>query len=970
MTEPCLSPALRDADTVTGELQVDPVTGLSSAEAARRLATDGRNVLREKAPEGWARAVLRQVREPLVLLLLAAAAVSTLAWAAEGAEGAPIDGIVITVIVILNAGLGLAQEAKAASAVAALSTVTAPTSTVLRDGMLHTVPTAELVVGDILSLREGDQVGADARLLSATALRVAEASLTGESDAVSKDPATLEREAPLAEQRNRVFAGTAVMQGVGVAVITATGMDTELGSIARLLDQTSERPTPLQTEVRQIGSLLGRIVVAIAVIVMAAIILINGVHTPSDLVLVLLLGVSLAVAAVPEGLPAILSVVLSVGVQRMARKGAVVTTLSSVEALGGASVICTDKTGTLTRGEMTLTRVVTASGTVCLSGTGYRPEGELSAADGSPVAGALAGEARAVLLAGALACDAQLHRDGAEWSIEGDPTEAAFVVAARKAQVHDRAGSFARVAEEPFTSERKMMSVVVEHAGTATLFTKGAPDILLDACRWVRQGDTRHPLDGSQRERIREELAELTGAGYRTLGTAYRELPTAPDAAGVAGVAGVAGGAGVAGVAECENELVYLGTVGIVDPPREEATAAIARAHAAGIRVVMITGDHPDTATTIAHQLGLCGAGGRAVTGAELDRMGEEDMRRTVSHTSVFARVAPEHKLRLVRALQQDGSVVAMTGDGVNDAPALKAADIGVAMGITGTEVTKSAARMILTDDNFATIVSAVRQGRAIFDNIRKFLRYLLSSNMGEVLTVFLGVVGASALGLSGASTETVVLPLLATQILWINLITDSGPAFALGIDPEVDDVMARPPRAVGERAIDRRMWGGILSVGVVMALASLAALDRFLPGGFIEGGDSLEVARTAAFTTLVFAQLFNALASRSETVSAFHRPFHNRWLWASLGLGVALQIAVVQLPLLHTAFGTAPLDAAHWATSIAYASAVLWFSELRKVVLRRRDAALARTGGPRGAALASTAGPRGVRGGQRGARG
>ena len=723
-----------------------------------------------------------------------------------------------------------------------------------------------------------------------------------------------------------VYKGTAVAQGVGRAVVTGVGMGTEVGAIAEMLEATVAEPTPLQHEVSRIGKLLGAMVIVIALVVMITIVVVDGVTEPSDFVVVLLLGVSLAVAAVPEGLPTILSVVLAIGVRRMASRNAVVKQLNSVEALGSASVICTDKTGTLTRNEMTIERVVTASGSADITGVGYRPEGLLTAG-GQELSEGHHFETQLVLGAGSLANNAQLTEHDGDWTIQGDPTEAAFLVAARKLEgTTAQMDRFERQYEIPFTSERKMMSTVHQERddGTTRLFSKGAPDVLLDHCTMLQVGETTIPLTDEARAQRLAEVEALSAEAFRTLGVAYRVTDDTP----VLGTNDAD--------ARVERDLVYVGLVGIIDPPRAEAATAIAEAHRAGIRVLMITGDHPSTARRIAADLGIIEPGGRAVTGGELNTFDDQALRDVTREVSVYARVSPQHKLRLVDALQSDGQIVAMTGDGVNDAPALKSADIGVAMGITGTEVTKEASRMILADDNFATIVAAVRQGRVIFDNIKKFLRYLLSSNMGEVLTVFLGVVLAGLIGLNDASDAAIVLPLLATQILWINLVTDSTPALAMGVDPEIDDVMARRPRSLTDRAIDARMWAGIASVGLVMALVSLFTIDVFLPGGLVEGNDTLEVARTAGFTTLVLAQLFNALNARSETTSAFHGLFANKWLWGSILLGVVLQVAVVEVPVLQVAFGTASMDLAHWSACVALASVVLWYDEIRKVVLRR----------------------------------
>ena len=529
-------------------------------------------------------------------------------------------------------------------------------------------------------------------------------------------------------------------------------------------------------------------------------------------------------------------------------------------------------------------------------------------------------------MAGAVANNAQLDRtEDGTWEIVGDPTEAAFLVALPKfgADVAENTpGRDERVSENPFSSERKMMSVTTADR----LYAKGAPDILLELCTTELRGGVAEPLTDERRASIQETITGLSAQGFRTLGVARRDDND-----------------------PAEENLTFLGVAGIMDPPRSEARDAIAEAHRAGIRTIMITGDHPVTAASIAHSLGIdAGLGGsaaagdtgetsvgKAVTGREIDAMSEEEFRAAVATTNVYARVAPAHKLRIVDALQDEGNIVSMTGDGVNDAPALKSADIGVAMGITGTEVTKEAATMILTDDNYATIVSAVEQGRATFDNIRKFLRYLLSSNMGEVATVFGGVVLAALLGLT-TGEGGVVLPLLATQILWINLITDSGPALAMGVDPTDESVMNRPPRNMADRIINKAMWWRVIYIGVIMGLVTLLSIDMFYPGGLIAGSDSLDTARTVGFTTLVLAQLFNALNSRSETQSAFHHMTSNRWLWYAIGLGVVLQIMVVHVPFLQTAFGTTALDPLHWAVAIGMASIVLWAEELSKLVRRQ----------------------------------
>ncbi|WP_231946363.1 cation-translocating P-type ATPase [Auraticoccus monumenti] len=906
----------------------DAEAGLTGQEAARRLADHGPNELRGAAPVPLWRRVATQFQEPLVYLLLAAVVVSVVAWAVEGARGVPVDAVVIAVVVLLNGVIGLVQESRADTAVAALQQLTTATSTVLRDGRPLVVAAADLVPGDVLVLAEGDAVGADARLSAATGLKVSEASLTGESAAVTKEVDALVGTVALGDRVNMVFKGTAVVQGGGRAVVTATGMDTEMGAIAEMLEATVEDPSPLQQDIARVSTMLGITVVVIAVVVMAVTFLVNDVSSLSDVVTVLLLGVSLAVAAVPEGLPAILSVVLAIGVQRMARRNAIVKKLHSVETLGSASVIASDKTGTLTKNEMTIERVVTASGEVRLTGAGYRPEGS-ALVHGRPVEQADAGlltEARMVLAGGSLSNNAWLEDVDGEVVVHGDPTEAAFLAALPKLPgARETVARYRRRGEVPFTSERKMMSTLQLRADdrAVRVVTKGAPDVLLSRCTGLQVGDDVVGLTEDRRRQALADVEALSAQAFRTLGVAYAEVAEPDPHRALED--------------SVEQGLVYVGTAGIIDPPRPEVADAVREAHRAGIRVLMITGDHPGTAARIATDLGIITEGEGAVTGPALDELDGPGLTETTRRSSVYARVAPQHKLAIVDALQADGHVVAMTGDGVNDAPALKSADIGIAMGITGTEVTKQAARMILADDDFATIVAAVRQGRTIFENIKKFLRYLLSSNMGEVATVFFGVVLASVIGLTDASAEGVVVPLLATQILWINLVTDSTPALAMGVDPEVDDVMARRPRDPGERIIDGRMWSGILMIGLVMGVLTLLTIDVFLPGGLVEGADSLEVARTAGFTTLVLAQLFNVFNSRSETTSAFRHLFANRWLWGAVALSAALQVAVVHVPFLQVAFGTADLDLRHWLLCLAMASGVLWFDELRKLVLRRR---------------------------------
>ncbi|AQP49043.1 haloacid dehalogenase [Tessaracoccus aquimaris] len=924
-------PTLIPAEQVALEAQVDPEIGLTAAEAAARLERYGPNQLTAGATEPAWKRMLKQFADPLVYLLLAAIAISLIAWAAEGAAGVPVDAIVIALIVIANAVIGFVQENKAEDAVAALADMTAAHSTVLRDGKLVDLESAGIVPGDILVLSEGDAVGADARLLTASSLRVQEASLTGESEAVTKDVAALTSQVQLGDRLNMVYKGTAVARGVGRAVVTGTGMDTEMGHIATLLDQTKGDKSPLELEIAKISKVLGLLVIVIAVVVMAAVALINGVRSVGDAVDILLMGVSLAVAAVPEGLPAILSLVLAIGVRMLAGRNAVMKDLHSVETLGAVSVICSDKTGTLTKNEMTLREIVTASGRVRLSGIGYEPTGEVRLVGRGEEVMA---EVHRVIGAGVLANNAQLEHVGGQWQIQGDPTEAAFLVAERKIEgVGDLLAQYQRVGEAPFDSERKLMSVLGHNPelGMSHVFTKGAPDVLLERCVEEQVGGEAHALTDQRRAEISGQIVDLSEEGYRTLGVAWREAEDLDAEGGFD--------------EESEHDLVWAGFVGIIDPPREEATAAIKDAHRAGIRTVMITGDHPVTAAKIASDLGIVEGDDhpRAVTGRELDALDDEGWRETVRTVSVYARVSPEHKLRIVDALQEQRQIVSMTGDGVNDAPALKSADIGIAMGITGTEVTKEAAEMILGDDNYSTIVAAVRQGRVIYDNIKKFIRYLLSSNMGEVATVFLGVVLGGVIGLADPGNPgATVVPLLATQILWINLVTDSGPALAMGVDPEIDDVMARKPRGFNDRIIDSHMWSRIIGIGLVMGIVNLVIYDLSLPGGLIGGlehlapaGQEFAVARTTVFTALVFMQLFNAINSRADVTSAFSHLFTNKWLWLSFAGVIVGQVLVVEVPALQQAFGTASLDLLHWAVAVGAGLVVLGYEEVVKLVRR-----------------------------------
>jgi P-type Ca2+ transporter type 2C len=916
-------------EEVIAALGSDQRQGLTEEEARARLERFGPNELTAEPPIPSWRRFVAQFQDVLVVLLLIATAVSLGLWLLERDAALPYEAIAILAVVLLNAAMGYTQEARAEAAVAALRAMSAAHAIVIRHGERRTIAALEIVPGDVVLVSEGDTIPADARLIESAALQTAEAALTGESLPVTKNTALIADDVPLGDRDNMLFSGTAATYGHGTAIVTATGMRTEMGRIAGLLKETPDEQTPLQRELDRTGKVLGLVVVAIAIVMIVTIVVVEHVRGLAALLDVLILGVALAVAAVPEGLPAVVTAVLSIGVQRMARRNAIVRHLAAVETLGSATVIASDKTGTLTKNEMTVRVAVTASGRVSFDGSGYSPEGTVHADDGGPIDGALQIEIERALAGADRANNATVRQVDGRWIVQGDPTEGALLVAARKCGLSsaelDR--RLPRVAEVPFSSERKLMSTIhrdtgQQHAGI--VFTKGAPDVLLPRCAFEVFGEGRRPLTAARRAEILQINEALAAGALRTLGVAGRWLEEDALAEYVAHPD-----------EHIEKGLVFAGLIGMIDPPRPEARDAVERARSAGIRPIMITGDHPRTAGVIAQELGIS-SDGRAITGAELEQLSAEASPRVVADVSVYARVNPEHKLRIVDALQRTGAVVAMTGDGVNDAPALKKADIGIAMGITGTDVSKQAADMVLADDNFASIVAAVEEGRAIFANIRKFLRYLLSSNIGEVMTMFFGVLLGKQLGLE-AGKDAVVLPLLATQILWINLLTDGPPALALGLDPADEGIMTQQPRPVGEGVLTARMWGGIVLIGVIMAVGTLYVLDASLPGGFVDGRGDLRYAQTMTFTTLMLFQMFNVFNARSDTRSAFVRLFTNGWLWAAVGASILLQVLVVYVPLLQRAFGTVALRGGDWVLCFAVASSVLWLREASKAIARAR---------------------------------
>ena len=863
--------------------------GLTAADAQRRLAQFGPNEL--AAPDRvspWS-VLAAQLKNVLIIILLVAIALSAFL-------GHTVEAVAILVIVSLAVLLGFVQEFRAERAMEALRSLTAPAARVLRDGQEGEIAARDLVPGDVLLLRAGDRVAGDARLIDTLRLEVQEAALTGESVPTVKAVGDLPREdLPVGDRTNMVFAGTAVTLGRALALVTATGMQTEFGRIAQLLESVEAGATPLQQNLDRLGRALVRAALAVVVVIVAL-----GVVRGQPFVDMLVFGIALAVAVVPEALPAVVTISLALGVQRLVKRRALVRRLAAVETLGSTSVICSDKTGTLTKDEMTARQVWVHGHSVDVTGAGYAPVGTF-VHEGS--AYAHAGPLHELLCAAALASDARLVRagdgDGGAWHVHGDPTEGALVAAAAKAGLHkaDLDARFARVHEIPFASETKRMTTLHATPEGVVAHTKGAPEVVLADCTSMRAATGIVPLDADGRTRILAAAQAMADRALRVLAVASRSGAT-PDNA--------------------QRDLTFLGLVGMIDPPRAEAREAVRTCETAGITVVMITGDHPVTARAVARELGILKAG-RVVTGADLDAMDDAELARSVEGIDVYARVSPAHKLRVVTALQARGQVVAMTGDGVNDAPALKKADIGVAMGISGTDVAKEAAAMTLTDDNFASIVAAIEEGRGIFGNIRKYLMFLLSSNIGEI-------------GLMAVATLAgMPLPLTAVQILYVNLATDGLPALALAVDPPETDLMRRAPRDPRTGIFTRPVVTLMLVAG-----AWTAAVNVALFAWAYQSGRSLPEAMTMAFVCLVLIQLFNAYNFRSDRLSILRRPFANRWLNLAVAWELGLLLVVVYLPILHAPFGTFALTAADWAIVAAAAVTIVPVVELAKVLARR----------------------------------
>ena len=865
--------------------------GLSHQEAARRLAAYGPNLLVDSRSVSPWTMLLQQFKNVLIIILLVAAALSVFL-------GHEVEAAAIVVIVAFAALLGFVQEFRAERAIEALHLMAAPSALVLRDGVEAEIPARALVPGDLVLVRVGDKIPADLRLSQTVNLRVEEAALTGESAAVEKCADTLlPGDLALGDRTNMAYAGTAASYGRGRGVVVSTGMQTEFGQIAGLIQSIEPGRTPLQESLDRVGTLLARSA-AVGVALIVALGLLRG----AAFLEMLVFGIALAVAVVPEALPAVVTISLAIGVQRMVKRHALMRRLSAVETLGCTSVICSDKTGTLTRDEMTVRSLLVAGGLYQVSGAGYQPQGgfTLGGVKVDPPAPLLR------LLRGAvLASDARLVGGGAQgaWSVKGDPTEGALLVAAAKAGLDkDMLDSqFPRLDEIPFSSESKRMTTLHGDGAGGLACSKGAPEVILDCCTQISAAGGEVPLDTAARQLILQSARRMADDALRVLAVACRSGATRQNA---------------------EQELTFLGLVGMSDPPRPEARAAIQTCREAGIKTVLITGDHPVTALAIARELGL-GAGlpgeGRAVTGAQLEAMDEAQLDREVESIAVYARVSPVHKLRVVAALQRKGHIVAMTGDGVNDAPALKKADIGIAMGITGTEVSKEAAAMTLTDDNFASIVAAVQEGRAIFDNIKKYLMYLLSSNIGEIGLM----AGALLLGLP--------LPLSAVQILYVNLATDGLPALALAVDPAGPDLMRRPPRDPRRGIFTRPVVTLMLIGGAWSSLVNLSLFSWALASG--RGSSE---AMTMTFVSLVLVEFFKAYNFRSDRHSVLVHPFANGWLNLAVLWELFLLQLIVYLPYLHRPFGTFPLTTRDWGAILLCSASIFPVLELAKWLLRR----------------------------------
>ncbi len=873
----------RKVDDIFREFSTSP-TGLKSEEAEKRLKEYGPNELKEEKKLSPLKILLEQFNSFIVWILIAAVAISMFL-------GDYIEGAVIIIILIMNALIGFFQEYRAEKAIKALKKLAGLKAKVLRDGGRREISASMVVPGDIIFVETGDKIQADARLFEISNLEVSESSLTGESTPVAKDLALLEH-AIVAEQKNMIFSGTIVTKGRGRAVVVRTGMKTEIGRIAEMIEETEEEETPLQKRLDQFGKFLGYLTIGICIAVFLA-----TVWRGEDFLKMFETSVSLAVAAIPEGLPAVVTLSLALGVQRMIKRNALIRRLASVETLGSTTVICTDKTGTLTRDEMTVRKIYLLDNFIGVTGEGYSFDGKFS----KP----LTNDAKQLLQIGALCNDSSIKEKAAI----GDPTEAALIVSAAKAGIEKEAleKKLPRVGEVPFDSERKMMSTLHKQE---ILCTKGAPDMLIKHCTRVLEKGKIVPITATHRKKILAANEKMAQGALRVLGMAYRPMKDVKKV-----------------TEEHEKELIFVGLQGMIDPPREEVKQAIQDCEKAGIKVVMITGDHRLTAMAIAHEIGI---EGEALTGEELDSL--QDFDSTVERIGIYARVSPGHKMKIVQALKKKGHIVAMTGDGVNDAPAIKASDIGIAMGIKGTDVAKESSDMILTDDNFTSIKNAVEEGREIYDNIRKFIYYLLSSNLAEVLIIFAAIL----IGLK--------LPLVAIQLLWINLVTDGLPAIALGLEPTEKNVMARKPRPANEPVITKLMGARMLTTGLWITIGTLGVFVWALTSKGWHYGQNLTnsdpvylYALTMTFTTLVFFELFNAINAKSEQESILNsRLFSNKWMLLAIASSVALQLLVIYLPPLDPVFDTVALSLKEMLIILTVAVSVVFVDELFKLFARK----------------------------------
>ncbi|RXY99325.1 calcium-translocating P-type ATPase, SERCA-type [Fictibacillus sp. S7] len=845
-------------------------TGLSEKDSQRKLKTAGYNQLQEGKKPSALLVFFAQFKDFMVLVLLAATLLS-------GLLGEYLDAIAIILIVIMNGILGFIQERKAEKSLSALRELSAPSAMVMRNGSWSPISAKELVPGDLVRLSAGDRVGADIRMISAKGLYIEESALTGESIPVQKKPEAIQGTGlALGDQSNMAFMGTMATRGSGTGIVIATGMNTEMGKIAHLIQNADALATPLQLKLEQ----LGKVLIGLALLLTVLVVL-TGVYRGHDLYSMVLAGVSLAVAAIPEGLPAIVTIALALGVQKMIKRRAIVRKLPSVETLGCATVICSDKTGTLTQNKMTVTHLWSEGITWNVTGSGYDTEGDFLR-NGQKTKVDQHDGLLQLLSYGVICNNAELQDSG---RIMGDPTEAALLISAAKAGLAKETmlDALEIIDEVPFDSTRKMMSVIVRNTnGETFLIAKGAPDVLLEKSDYVLWDGRRQLLKQNHTEQVKEAIMGLGSQALRTIAVAYKPI---------------LGKDGPVSGSSYENHLTFVGLQGMIDPPREEVKESIERCHEAGIKTVMITGDHAVTASAIARQLNILPSGGKVVDGAALSLMSEDDLVREAENIYVYARVSPEHKLKIVKALQKRGHIVAMTGDGVNDAPAIKSANIGIAMGITGTDVAKEASSLVLSDDNFATIRAAIEEGRNIYENIRKFIRYLLASNVGEILVMLFAMI------------LSMPMPLVPIQILWVNLVTDGLPAMALGIDPAEDNVMKRAPRKPNEGVFSRGLGWKIISRGFMIGAVTILAFWTALN----EHPDQLMKAQTVAFCTLVMAQLIHVFDCRSERSVLHRNPFGNMALVLAVLSSVALLLVVMYIGPLQGIFHTVPLSFRDW---------------------------------------------------------